>query len=86
VSNGYSYAVDAAVLTRFGQCSRREREQLLRAFEFLAQVPHQRGEWVRRTPSARELQLKRFGKWLVTYWPDHAVREVRIVDVERVIP
>ena len=82
----YSYVVDAAALGFFGQCSSREREQLLRVFESLAQAPSQRGEWLRRTTSGRDLQIKRFGKWLVTFWPDHAVRELRIVDVERVIP
>lgn len=86
MSVGYRYVVDAAVLAFFGQCSRREREQLLRTFESLAQVPYQRGDWLRRTSSGRELQMKRFGKWLVTFWPDHAVQELRVVDVERVVP
>jgi hypothetical protein len=86
VSSGYSYAVDGAVLAFFGQCSGREREQLLRIFDLLAEVPSQRGEWLRRTTSGPELQIKRFGKWLVTFWPDHAIREMRIVDVERVVP
>jgi hypothetical protein len=86
VSAGYSYAVDAAVLTLFGQCSKRDREQLLRAFDSLLQTPSQRGEWTRRTASGRELQVKRFGRWLVVFWPDHAVREVRIIDVERIVP
>ena len=82
----YSYVVEAGVVAFFAQCSGREREQLMRAFELLAQEPYQRGDWLRRTSLGRELQLKRVGKWLVTFWPDHAVRELRIVDVERIIP
>ena len=86
MSLAYCYVVDAAALSFFGQCSKRDREELLHAFKFLAEGPSQRGDWLRRTSSGRELQLKRFGKWLVTFWPDHAVGELRIVDVERIIP
>jgi len=86
VNFAYSYVADAAVVGFFMDCPKREREQLLRVFTVLAESPHQRGDWLRKTSSGRELQIKRFGKWLVTYWPDHPVREVRIVDVERIVP
>ncbi len=46
--------------------------------------PHQRGAWIRRMPSSHDLNTKRFGKWLVTYWPDDPVCELRIVGVEKV--
>lgn len=85
MSASYSYVTDAWVVDVFSDCTRREREQLLRAFALLAESPNQRGEWIRRTRSGRELQIKRYGKWLVTYWPDHPVLEVRIVDVERIV-
>lgn len=81
----YSYVTDASVVDAFSDCTRREREHLLRAFGEQAESPNQRGEWFRRTRSGRELQVKRFGKWLVTWWPDHPVLEVRIVDVERIV-
>jgi hypothetical protein len=85
VNPRYSYAADASVVDAFSDCTRREREHLLRTFALLAESPNQRGEWFRRTCSGRELQIKRFGKWLVTYWADHPVLEVRIVDVERIV-
>jgi hypothetical protein len=45
-----------------------------------------RGEWVQRTASGRELQVKRFGSWLVRYWLDEPVLEIRIVDIEKISP
>ena len=28
-------------------------------------------------------EVKLLGEWLVTFWTDHAVREIRVVDLER---
>jgi len=30
--------------------------------------------------------VKRFGKWLVSFWVDDPVLEIRIVDVKKVMP
>ena len=80
----YNYVADASVLKFFARCSQRERNELVRIFELLAESPHQRDAWVRRMISSHNLFTKRFGRWLVTYWPDDPVKEVRIVAVERV--
>jgi hypothetical protein len=86
MSRGHEFVVDAAVLEFFAGRTRREREELLRAWQALADSPYQKGEWLQRTASGREVQVKRFGRWLVRYWLDDPVLEVRIVDVERVVP
>jgi hypothetical protein len=48
----------------------------------LAEHPYQKGEWLQKTAGGRELQVKRFGVWLIRFWLDEPVFEVRIVDVE----
>jgi hypothetical protein len=63
----YFYAVDNSVLDVFSNCSKREREQLMRVFAALANDPFQKGDYVERTRSGREVQVKRFGKWLITF-------------------
>jgi len=80
------YVVDDAVLEFFAGRSGRERAELLRIWQELAVSPYQRGEWRQTTASGRELQVKRWGRWLIRYWLDEPVLEVRIVDVERVVP
>ena len=82
----HKFVVDDAVVEFFTCRTKREREDLLKVFASLAAAPYQRGEWRQRTSSGRELQVKRFGPWLVRYWLDDPVLEVRIVDVEKVVP
>jgi hypothetical protein len=82
----YSYAVDDSVLEFFSASKRREREQLMRVFALLADDPFQKGDFVEKSKSGRELQVKRFGKWMITYWPDDPVTELRIVDIVKVHP
>jgi hypothetical protein len=81
----YGYVTESAIVEFFAACRKRERGELLRIFTCLADDPFQRSDYVQRLPGERELQVKRFGKWLVSYWPDHPVAEVRIVDVERIV-
>jgi hypothetical protein len=82
----YAYAVDESVLQVFAACKGRDRSELLRIFEQLSNNPFQQGDFTQKTASLRELQVKRLGKWLVTYWPDHGACELRIVDVRRLVP
>jgi hypothetical protein len=82
----YAYVVDDTVLEFFDSRRKGEREELLRVFRSLAADPYQRGEWLQKSASGQELQVKRFGRWLVTFWRDAPVLELRIVDVKKVIP
>ena len=82
----HAFVVDDSVLELFTERSKWEREELLRIFRSLADSPYQTGEWRQKTKSGRELQVKRFGKWLVTFWLDAPVLELRIVDVKKIVP
>jgi len=81
--SAYTFAVDDSVLQAFAQSKPRDRLDLLKIFQHLADHPSLPGDHVRKTATFRETQVKRFGKWLVTWWPDHAVSELRIIDLER---
>jgi hypothetical protein len=86
MTSGHKYVVDAVALEFFAGRTWREREELLRAWQGLADSPYHKGEWRQRTASGRELQVMRSGRWLIRYWLDEAVLEVKIVDVEKVVP
>jgi hypothetical protein len=79
----HSFVVDDRVMAVFAECSQREREELLKIFKSLAQSPYQKGEWRQKTKSGGELQVTRFGKWLISFWLDDPVLEVRIVDLKK---
>jgi hypothetical protein len=70
----------------FAARSRSERDELLRIWRELANSPSQKSEWVQRTTSGRELKVRRSSRWIVRYWVDAPVLEVKIVDVEKVVP
>jgi hypothetical protein len=78
----YRYSVDAAVLQVFSAATRRRREELLRIFASLLGDPYQRGDWTQPDATGRQCQVKRFGPWTVTWWPEHLVQELHILDVE----
>jgi hypothetical protein len=82
----HRFVADDAVLRLFTERTKREREELLGIFAALARSPYQKGDWRQRTSSGRELEVKRFRHWVVRYWLDEPVLEVRIVDVEKLLP
>jgi hypothetical protein len=81
----YKYTVDNAVLHLFAAAPKQQREQLLRIFDFLSREPFTNGDHTQADPTGRRCQVKRFGPWTITYWPEHLANEIHILDVERLI-
>ncbi len=67
------------VLTQRGT----EQRRLGDLFYFLASQPFLPGDYQERDEDGRMMEVRQFQKFLVTYWSDHAVKEVRVVRVER---
>jgi hypothetical protein len=78
----YKYTVDDAVLAVFAAVTKRQREKLLRIFSGLTANPFLPGDAVQRDHVGRPLQVRRFGEWTVTYWPEHLANQVHIVAIE----
>jgi hypothetical protein len=57
--------------------------ELLRIFARLANDPFIEGGNTQKDSTGRHCQVKRFGAWSVTYWPEHLASQVHIIDVER---
>ncbi len=85
MSGEYAYVCNSAVLDTFSTLPRREREELFRIFRSLANNPFQIGDFVRRSTSGRDLQIKRIGRWQVTFWRDDPVMEIRILELEKLL-
>jgi len=68
----------------FTALSLRRRNHLLRAFDSLARLPWQKGDYRESGASGRIYEIKLVGETLVTWWTDHAAKEVRIVRIEPV--
>jgi hypothetical protein len=79
----YKYTVDDEVLRVFLSSSKRQREELLRIFDHLAANSHMAGDSVQSDQTGRTCQVTRFGIWTVTWWAEHLVKELHVIDVER---
>jgi hypothetical protein len=81
----YRYVVGCDVAESILRLSGRQREELITIFRSLAANPFLSGESSFPDSSLRVIQKKRFGRWLVSYWPDDPVMEIRIVGVQRIV-
>jgi len=58
------------------------RQQLIQALEALATEPLQRGDFEGKDAAGRSIQVKVAGSFLISYWPDTFVRELRVINIE----
>jgi len=62
---------------------RAEKVPLEQFFDFLERYPYFKGETTERDEVGRVVEVKFVGKFKVVYWHDHAVKELKILKVER---
>jgi len=60
-----------------------ERNALQQFFDLLENYPYLRGDTTERDDVGREVQVRFLSKFKVVYWADHAVKEVRILRLDR---
>jgi hypothetical protein len=80
----YGYALGDEAVHAFTGLTAKSRQRFLRACENLARYPRQSGDYQEPGATGRIYQLKLIDDLLITWWVDHAVREVQIVRLERV--
>ena len=67
----------------FAQLSRPRQRQAGVVFDEVKRDPFRQGDYRQRDPAGRVNEVVLLGEWLVTYWVDHAVQEIRVVALER---
>ena len=60
-----------------------DRARLLRFLDQLSSNPDAAGDYHERDDADRIVQIKIIGRYALTYWADHAVREVKVTRIER---
>jgi hypothetical protein len=60
------------------------RARLLAALEEVKALPFRRGDFQQRDATGRINEVSLLNEWLVTFWSDHAVAEVHVVNLEQV--
>ena len=80
----YDVVMPISKMAVFHSASKRERKVLLDFFDRLAANPFLESEWLIDDATGRTHYCQPVGKHLVTYWADHAVREVKVLKLERI--
>ena len=62
--------------------SRKKQRQICRLAQQLASQPLIRSDYTLTDESGRPIDYPLMGDFVFSYWLDHAVREVRITDIE----
>lgn len=78
----YDFVLGAEAVHAFTVRSTRERERLVQIFDELTQRPFEPGDYREPGLAGREYEVRLRDDVIVTWWVDHAAREVRIVRVE----
>jgi hypothetical protein len=62
-------------------CRPRDRDLLFAELDSLALNPHRAGDYRDRDDTGREVEVIVFQRFAIHYWPDHAVKELKVVDL-----
>jgi len=60
-----------------------DRRRLLALLDELKAAPLRAGDFQQRDSTGRLHEVALVGDWLITWWPDHAAAEIRVVGLER---
>ena len=79
-----SYKVLVSIeILQLARPTRQDRERILSFLEGLATDPHRIGDFQERVDTGRSIQIKIIGDYALTYWADHAVKEIKVTKVEK---
>ena len=78
----YRVFIAAEVIATLRTYRRREQQAITRLFDELAQDPFRPGDYAEQDEIGRPMQVVITGSSAVCFWTDHAVKEVKIVDLK----
>lgn len=79
---GYDYWLSPEAIRALLGSERRQRFRMEHALQSLASMPFSQPDFREKSPAGRIYDVKCFDDIIVTYWVDHAVKEVRIMRLE----
>jgi hypothetical protein len=82
VSEGWEFTLNETSVHFLLGLRAREREKLIHALEAIADEPMQAGDFEGKDGTGRSIQFKVVGPFLISFWPDSFVRELRIINIE----
>ncbi len=82
--DGYELVLSEAAAMTLATASRPAQRKLAVILDEVKAGPFRPGDLQEHDTQGRVNEVLVVGDWLVTYWPDHAGRELRVVRLEQV--
>jgi len=82
--SAYSYALSEEAVDAFAHLPAPARRRLLTLFDRLARNPTQPGDFSEIGAAGRTYEMRLADPVMLTWWADHAEREVRIIRIESI--
>ena len=82
--DAYALMLSEAAAMTLAAASRAEQRQLAVILDEVKSHPFRPGDLHEHDTQRRVNEVLVVGDWVVTYWPDHAARELRVINLERV--
>jgi mRNA-degrading endonuclease RelE of RelBE toxin-antitoxin system len=79
----YRVFVDVDAAKSLQTFRKSDRELIFRFLDLLANNPFRRGELQISDESGHTIEIQRVGSFWIWFWSDHAVKQVKILAVER---
>jgi hypothetical protein len=83
VSDGWQFILNETSVHFLLALNARHRAHLILALEKLAAESLQKGDFEIKDDTQRPIQIKISGTFLISFWPDPLVKELRIINIER---
>jgi hypothetical protein len=81
-ASGYEPVLSGKASSSLVGLPRLKQKQVLRLLFQLAEHPGQLGDYGTREKDGREIQHLVVGDWHFSFWADHAVRELRVTEID----
>jgi hypothetical protein len=81
---GYEPVLSSKAAAAILGMTRARQSELLEVISRLAALPHHRGDYRERDFAGREVEYVLAGDFVISFWADHPVRELRIVEIDEV--
>lgn len=83
-SSDYSSHLSAEAVAFVVSLPKRRQQTVLDIAERLAEQPQRISDFQSQDAVGRDIDNLQLGQYLFTYWIDHAVKEVRIIDIQKI--
>ena len=77
----YPLYVRHEVYQRLANIRGRQRKEIMSFLATLERDPIQRGDYETTSPEGRTVQARILGSFALLFWADHAVAEIKVIDL-----